>query len=713
MNIESKLPRQRIPQSEKTEDWAKKTVKSLIKMSRFNKSLTYNDDLENMYKYYSGEIEDGDYSHVTTPFKSDNKIDRAFPAKIKNYNIIKPTVDRLLGEKGKRGLNFTVVNTNPDSVNAKKVAKSKFLKDLSKRYFLQELQKSGFPVDEETQELPELNSDSIDKMFNESYTDTKTINGQKALDYHKYNLELEDELIEGFKHFLISGCVATERGVNNDQVQWKIINPLNVDGDKDPDTQFWEDGDWVAYRKQAMPSSVVDYYYDDLTDKEILRLENPKGHYHSDFVPSDENTAISGEGRFNHTERADRSIEVIRVYWKTRKKVGFVSWTDDFGFTKEKIVEEGYEKAEDEELVWKWVNEVWEGHRIDGDIFVRLQSYPDQRWTLDNPSKCKLPINGCKYSTMNSGSISLVMLGVPYQLAYNIYKYRLELAIAKAKDRVAAFDINMIPKKWKPEDFMYWIESTGIAWMDYDKEGKTMSPQHQSMIDLTIQTIDKYISLLQSIILEWERISGVNAERAGFIDSQAGKAVTEQAIYQGSLITEDIYRKFSRFEQRELQAIMDYSKPAWRSGKRAQFIMPNGTLAQLDIDGGEDWQEAEYGVFVSSNAEDMRNLEQIKGSIQALIQNGASLSKVMEIVQSNSFADIKGKLEEIEEIEAKQEQKIKEIEAQENQAQRNHEMALEDREDQRVLWKIDADLKENKEDNETKKDVATINDRDE
>ena len=62
------------------------------------------------------------------------------------------------------------------------------------------------------------------------------------------------------------------------------------------------------------------------------------------------------ENSYN-AERRDRIVEVIRVYWKTRKKVGFVKWTDDFGFDHEKLVEEGYEKAEHEDLVWKWVNE--------------------------------------------------------------------------------------------------------------------------------------------------------------------------------------------------------------------------------------------------------------------------------------------------------------------------------------------------------------------
>ena len=702
------IPKQKTTREEKTDEWARKCVDAFIGLSSFNRSYLSDRYMEDMYQYYNGEIDDSEYTHVTKPF---GKQRREFPAKIHNYNIIKPVVDRLLGEKSKRGLNYTVVNTNPEAVNGKKLAKKQFLKDLGKKYFMQELQKAGFPVDEDLEEIPELNSEKVNQLFEDSYVDQKSIMGQNALDYLTKKLELQDKFIECFKDFVISGFAASHRGVNDDEVYWERANPLDVDGDKDPSVEFWEDGDWAAYRKLSFPSAVVDFYYDDLDSDQIERLENPRGQYSSDFITRTGASSGAFVDAQSSYERQDRAIEVIKVYWKTRKKVGFVEYQDEYGFTKTKIVEEGYQPAMGETVEWEWVNQVWEGHRIDGDIYVRLRPYPDQRWSLDNPSKCKLPINGVKYSDSNSNATSLVMMGIPYQLTYNIYKYRLELAVAKSKDRVAQFDINMIPKKWDPEDFLYWVESTGIAWVDYDKENIKMSPQHQSVMDLTIQTIDKYISLLQSVIAEWERISGVNAERAGIIDPQQGKGVTEQAIYQGSLVTEDMFRRFARFEQRELQATLDYSKNAWRDGKKAQFIMPTGSVAQLDID-GEDFMESEFGVWVSNNAEDLRNLDVLKQSAQAMIQNGASLSAVADIIRSDNFSEIQQKLEEAEKAEQEQQKAIKELEMKEKQAEREHEIRKEQMETERTAMEIDADLEQTRLENEAKKEVATINDED-
>ena len=242
--------------------------------------------------------------------------------------------------------------------------------------------------------------------------------------------------------------------------------------------------------------------------------------------------------------------------------------------------------------------------RLDGRMYIKIHPcVPNQRNSLDNPSTCKLPINGRKYSDINSSNISLVKLGIPYQLNYNIYKYRLELAIAKSKDMIAQFDINMIPKKWDMDKFMYYVEGSGIAWVDYNKEGIQLNPQHQTVMDLSIKTIEQYIALLESIMQEWEKLSGVNRQRQGSIGNYEGKATSQQAIVQSSHITEDIFRKFNRLEQRDLQALLDYSKEAWLTGKKAMYVMPDGTTDFLDLD-SLNHMESEYGVFVSDSGKD-------------------------------------------------------------------------------------------------------------
>jgi hypothetical protein len=315
---------------------------------------------------------------------------------------------------------------------------------------------------------------------------------------------------------------------------------------------------------------------------------------------------------------------------------------------------------------YMWVNEVWEGTRIDGRFYVNINPLANQRISLDNPSKCKLPINGRKYSDINSRNVSLVSMGIAYQLNYNIYKYRLELSIARSKDIIAQFDINMIPKKWDMDKFMYYVEGTGIAWVDYNKEGIQLSPQHQSVLDMSIKTIQQYIMLLDSILQEWEKLSGVSRQRQGEIGAYEGKASSQQAILQSSHITEDMFRKFSRLEQRDMQALLDYSKEAWLTGKKGQFVMPDGTTDFLDLDSMEHL-ESEYGIFVSDSGKDQLKLDQIKGLTQAMMQNGAKTSTVAEILDAESFPQIKEKLKAAERAQEQLEQAQQQAEQQAQQ----------------------------------------------
>jgi hypothetical protein len=469
--------------------------------------------------------------------------------------------------------------------------------------------------------------------------------------------------------------VCSYRGVNSNEPEYTVLNPLDVDYDKAPDLDFIEDGDWVVVRRLMHPSNVIDAYWQELSQKEIEHLENPE-YNREDFLTY----SLDYTDDWDWDGDRERLIEVMEVYWKSRKKIGFVNYMDEFDEIQERIVDEKYKAQEGEAIEWHWVNEVWQGHRIDGRFYVRVGPLENQRGSIDNPSKCKLPINGRAYSDINSENISLVAMGIPYQLNYDIYKYRLELSIAKSKDIIGQFDINAIPKGWDIDKFMYFVDATGIAWVDYNKEGMSLNPQHQAVMDLSIRTIANYINLLESIRFEWEQASGITRQRQGNVDQYAGKGVTQQSIIQSSYITEDYFRKYSDFENRDLQALLDYSKDAWIDGKKTMYVMPDGTREFLDVD-PTTHQEAEYGVFVTDSRKDAENLEYIKQLGQSMIQNGTPASIIAEMLETNNFSTLKHKIKAAEDARQQLEQAQKEADREILQAQvdaKNRELDMKD-----------------------------------
>ena len=641
---------------------------AFINISKFGLSERRS-NLKALYDYYNGEVDETDYRYVIKPY---GKSRENFPSKLRNYPIIKPIIDLLLGEKSKRPLNYSVTVKNADSVSLKQQAKTEQIKKAVESMFLQEIAEPKDLQSQQAQQQKPLLPKQVAEQFERTYVDDRAIKGQAAMNYIMYEQEMYDKFQKQFFHFLVSGETYSHKGVRRAEPFYDVINPIDIDFDKDPDVEFVEDGDWAIVRRYSHAATVVDHFGDYLTEEQVLQLEDPKHQsvdtyllYRSEATGSDDNIY------------RNRLVEVVTVYWKSRKRIGFVSYQDNqTGMIEEFEVEEGYKlstemKEMGAKIKYEWVNEVWEGTKIDGRFYVKMSPIANQRTSIDNPSVCKLPINGFKYSDINSSNISLVSLGIPFQINYNIFKYRMELAIARSKDIIAQFDINMIPKKWDLDKFMYYVEGTGIAWVDYNKEGIQLSPQHQSVLDMSIKTIQQYILLLEATMQEWEKISGVNRQRQGSIGAYEGKGASQQAIVQSSHITEDLFRKFSRFEQRELQGMLDYSKEAWISGKKGMYVLPDTSMQYLDLD-SLGHMESEYGIFMSDAGRDQENIRQARELSQAMIQNGMPASAVLDLMDTENFTGIKEKLRKAEaaraELEAAQQQ------AQQQQAQQQMQM---------------------------------------
>jgi hypothetical protein len=150
-----------------------------------------------------------------------------------------------------------------------------------------------------------------------------------------------------------------------------------------------------------------------------------------------------------------------------------------------------------------------------------------------------------------------------------------------------------------------------------------------------------------------------------------------------------LFRKFSHFEQRELQGMLDYSKVAWINGKKSMYVLPDGSVDDVDVE-PLTHMESEYGIFVSDAGKDVERMQKIEGLTQAALQNGTPLSSIISIFESNSFAQIKDKVIQAEksaqELAKAQQQAEQEAKAQEMQMQQqNLQMQLVEKEKDRQM----------------------------
>jgi len=281
-------------------------------------------------------------------------------------------------------------------------------------------------------------------------------------------------------------------------------------------------------------------------------------------------------------------------------------------------------------------------------------------------------------------------------------------------------EINTIPKRhgWDEEKFMYWADANGFAFIDSTAEGKSGERVTFNQFQVLNSQLGDYISkmfdLLVSIKQEWEDTLGISRQRKG--NTMASDAVgnNERAVFQSSIMTEEIFRKYDNFLEKELNGLLDVSKIAWKYGKKATYN--NSDFKQVFLNIEEDYAESEFGVFVTKGSDEAEKLESLRQYALAFAQNGSRPSTIAEILDAGNFTKIKSKLQEIEKIE--QEMNMQAQQAEQAAAERLEQMKIEDREDQQLHEKeleqmrIDADIylkRMDKENNINSNDIEKLN----
>ena len=739
------LPRQKLSRSAKGKKWGQTCIDELEKItysemeyngrsSRYRKQVNY--DL------YNGKLDQGDFQYVLNPFGVN---EAEFPAKMQHYDIISPKLQLLMGEEIKRPFNFKVVSHDPDAISRLEAMKKDMLMEFlysvvvppqEQEAQMQEQQQLAETDPEKAAMSKPKTPAEIEKYINYDYQDIRETVAQRILEYLVREDDLEVKFNQGFKDALIAGEEIYWVGDISGNPTVRVCNPLDIRVILDPDSPYIEESQAVIEERWLTLSTVMDEYYQSLTPKDLDRLESGTNrgtdqggvnYPYSEFniVNVDRVLDTVGNGTFDpaaiRSYRRDGMIRVIQVEWKSMRKIGLVTYTDEAGTEQQDIVDEIFEIPEyaekkgdvwffdGVELKWYWVNEYWEGTKIAEDIYVNIQPKKNQRRDMNNPSDVKSGYVGYIYNERNSESISLIDRMKPFQYLYNIIYYRTELAIAKSKGKVALMDISQIPSSegWDVSKWMYYLESMGVMFINSREEGnrsRDQAPFNQfQSVDLCRGSyINTHVQLLDQIKTELGELSGVSRQRQGQVTSSELVGNTERAVTQSSHITEYWFYNHNECKKRVLSALVDVAKMSYRNGKKIQYIGDDMQRTFLNIE-ADGFTNSSYGVFVSNSAKDDKALETLKGLAQSALQAGVvSFSDVAKILNSDSIVKVK---KELEASQAKAEQKAQENQQAEaksaqqvEQAKQQFEMMKEDREDQRTTM-----------DNQTRIEVARIN----
>ena len=729
------FPPQQLSSSRKNNVWKRQCVDFADSKLHFNYAFVRQSILHQRINYdlMAGKIHMDDLQLICNP---EGLKANFIPDKIQHYSIMNSKLNVLKGEELGRVFDYKVIVTNPNAISEIETNKKQALF----QSLQQIIQDNALSEEQFNQELEKLND-----YYTYEWQDFKEIRGNCVLNHYTQEYNMPLLFNKGFSDAMTVGEEIYQCDIVGGEPIIERINPLKIRIFKSGYSNRIEDADMIILEDYWSPGRIYDTYYDVLTPKDLKYIETFPDHFSQGAVDSmdniDErygfvNTHMISDviadstvffdpfGQYSDSVSNELlpfdmngNIRVIRVYWKSRRKIKKIKFYDpvtgeeDFTFMPETYIPN---EAKGEEEQTFWVNEAWEGTKIGQDIYVNIRPRIIQYNRLDNPSRCHFGIIGSIYNMNDDKPFSMVDMMKPFSYLYDVIHDRLNKMMARNWGKMTRLDLAKKPKSWKMEKWLYYAKSMGLFVEDSFNEGTIgaatgkiaggLNSNSQGVIDADFgNNIQQYINLLEFIKMEMADVAGISKQREGQISNRETVGGVERATLQSSHITEWLFSVHDDVKKRALECFLETAKIAMKGRtKKFNYILPDNSKQIMEID-GDEFAECDYGLVVD-NSRGIQELQQkLETLAQAALQNQSlSFSTIMKLYMSASVAE-KQRFVETDERRIKQEQ-MQQQQMQMQQQQQALEAQMQDKQAERQFKDT-----LNQRDNETKVVVAEIN----
>lgn len=695
------FPSQQLSFSRKNKQWRKDCIDCADSYSFMNNSLARK-SVEAMnvnYDLMHGVIHMDELKMVVNPFN----IDASFiPDEIQHYPVINSKVEVLKGEESKRLFDFRAVVTNPNALSEMEEEKNQLVNQR-----LQQMLMDTSQSEEDFQK--ELEKQAY--YFTYEYQDKREVRANLILNHYIKELELPQLFNKGFDDVITVAEEIYQVDIVGGEPCVEKLDPRDVIVVSSGTSQRIEDAPMIIIEQYWERERVIDVYWDQLTKKDREYLEenwrngrdgsyadsndniNPLSNLDVPWVAGDRLWGLFDEEGLHRLSPYDMNgnIRVLRVYWKSRRKIKKVkSYDPETGEEQFDFYPETYHcdpmKGEEEQVFW--VNEAWEGVKIGEDIYINMRPRPIQYNRLSNPSRCHFGIIGQIYSNNGDKPLSLVDIMKPYAYYYDIVQDRLNKTLARNHGKVIELDFAKTPKDWDPDKWLYFLTTHGIAVKDSFKEGDIgaatgklaggLNNASSGVIDASLgNEIQQYISLLEWISNKTGELAGISKQREGQISNRETVGGVERATLQSSHSTEWLFFPHESVKKRVFECLLETTKIASKGRKiKFNYILSDGSSKLIEID-GDEFAECDYGIVVDNSNGAQELNQKLDMLAQAGLQNGMSFSSIMKLYTTTSLAE-KQRMIEAEEnrrLEQQQQQQEREYQLQQQQMQLNAQTA--------------------------------------
>jgi hypothetical protein len=683
--------------------------------------------------------------------------DLALPAYVKMYSIITTPVNELVGEISKRPDAFRVKAFDDDSKSEELEFKTGILQEYVINQAKQKIQEKaalqGEEIDDE--QLQQMTMDQVKDSI-DSYTSIAEKWANHILTAQKAEFNTKEKSEDAFRDMLISAREFYHIYEDNSKLGFNIevANPKNTWFLTTPDRKYISDptgrvqGAYAAGTVQVMELSEIIEAIPDLTKDEIDHLRSSLQDYglinvresnlgNPNAIPGNDSIQydtydplvlqtrmlIESEMKENNDGLRDflgltsnvssfgYKYVVVRAYWISKKKIGKLIYLDEMGNEQSLLVDEHYKSGTiptQQSLEWGWINQWYQGTKIGPDIY-HIKPYKLLNYC---------PIIGQVFEVKNTEAKSLVDLMKPFQVLYNVCMNQLYKLLEKEVGKVQLMSIRHIPipKDGDAQDALdIWemeARNRGVVFVDDSPENlKAPSSFNQfTSLDLTrTQEIQSRYTLAQQLKNECWELIGMSRQRMGSVSASESATGTNAAITQSYSQTEPLFIAHEYVLGQLYQSIIDASLyvESQKPQSTISYITSQGESAFVQVN-GSDLKFRDLKVYLTNRPEDQKMFTELRGLSQAVIQNGGSLSDIIELYSTDSvrqmkkvFTKLKSRQEELEITKLQQQQQ--QLDQQQQQADAQIQAAQQAQQE-----KMAHDDYQNELDRINKKEIALI-----
>lgn len=695
------FPKQRIPFSEKGEEWVKKCTYGIIGANAGGNTLTNGNNnykrIKHNFDLINGKINDDDYTYVTDPYGNSENYGKP-QARLKSYNLIMGKINYFLSKEYEMPFNFRVYCNAGGGYNARlEHKKQMFLQFLNESIKRQQVELGLIsPEEAESQEYKSPEELEYYNLFSYEGEREKYLNLLLKITYNRDGLK--DKFNKCFKYAAASAREIMHVGIVNGKLSYRPVNPLFFNYVAHSEIEFIEDSQACSEIRMMNVGQIIDELGEYLTEAQIDEIErgnffsgvgNMMNNYvQAGIVPDDYD--YYSEGLYANIQRDWAGIPVTYCNWKSMKKISYISYIDENNEIQEFIISEEDKLPKELKpfIVNKrdeWITDIWESCMIGSTL---VYGRP-----IKNQIMGKLNYIGTIYNSMNSEATSIVDLLSPHMKAYNIIWLRFEEELARAKGKKFIMDLAQLPKSqgWSVEQWFHYFETHNIAWINSAEEGNfgdNVAKYNQfTSVDMTLSgNVQGYFTALREIERLMNDIVGLSPQAMAQIAASETATGINAAIGQTSLVTKMWFVQHNMFKKRVIEHIIETYKITVAEGTQTINWVDDNMYQQISID-GEKLGDSDYGLYISDNVKDQELFDLLKNQAQAMLQNNLlSVSDLIKIYKNESVSDIEATI------------KYKELKAQESQQQQiAHEQEMvqqaqaleQQRHDEEMMFKME------------------------